>query len=38
VRKNHDGSFTWEAVDANRVLTVGGVGSETHARDEVRWA
>jgi hypothetical protein len=38
VRKNKDGSFTWEAADANRVVTAGGVGSETTVRDEVRWA
>jgi alpha-amylase len=38
VRKNRDGSFTWEAADANRAMSVGGVGSETTARDEVRWA
>jgi hypothetical protein len=38
VRKNRDGSFTWEASESNRVLSAGGVGSETTARDEVRWA
>jgi Starch binding domain len=38
VRKNADGSFTWEAEQANRVAVAGGVGSEVTVRDEVRWA
>jgi hypothetical protein len=37
-RKNRDGSFSWEAAEANRVLSAGGVGSEIIVRDEVRWA
>jgi hypothetical protein len=38
VRKNRDGSFTWEAIDANHALLVGGIGAEITARDEVRWS
>jgi alpha-amylase len=38
VRKNRDGTVTWEAAESNHVLSVGGVGSETTVRDDVRWA
>jgi len=37
VRKNRDGSFTWEAIDANRELVAGDLGSEIATSDEVRW-
>jgi hypothetical protein len=38
VRKNRDGSFTWEAGEANRVVSTGGIGAEITVRDDVKWA
>lgn len=37
VRKNEDGSFTWEIADSNRAI-VAASGNPAVARDEVRWS
>jgi hypothetical protein len=37
VRKNRDGSFSWETIGHNRVLTAGPAGTDTPAREEARW-
>ncbi len=36
VRKNEDGSFSWETSDSNRTI-VASAGNATVARDEVQW-